>query len=91
MNPARRFRKRASRIDLREPAVLIKSDGTAENIIILDVSAAGFRVELPEGLHEEEIVSLRTKRCDDVPGQICWALGNQAGGLFLTAADALRL
>lgn len=75
MNPARGFRKQAPRIDLRQPAVLINSDGTAENIVILDVSAAGFRVELPGGLHKGEIVTPRAELRDDVPGQICWALG----------------
>ena len=36
--------KRAPRIDLRRPAVLINSDGVEFDVIILDVSNGGFRL-----------------------------------------------
>lgn len=78
------FNKRAPRIDLRRPAVLIDSDGVATDVLILDVSSGGFRLEVPEAPRIGEHVTLRVERCEDFPVQIRWALGNEAGGVFLS-------
>jgi PilZ domain-containing protein len=79
--------KRAHRVDLRQPAVLMNSDGVESNVFILDVSSGGFRLEISESLRVGELVTLRVERCDDFPAQIRWALGNEAGGVFLSRAD----
>jgi hypothetical protein len=81
------FNKRAPRIDLRRQAVLIDSDGVATDVLILDVSSGGFRLEVPEPPRIGEHVTLRVDRCEDFPAEIRWALGNEAGGVFLDPVD----
>jgi hypothetical protein len=78
--------KRAPRIDIRKPATVINSDGAAVEAIILDVSGSGFRLEVTESLRIGEFVTLRVDR-EDVPAQIRWTLGNEAGGAFLAPVD----
>lgn len=82
---------RPRRVDLRQPAVLINSDGTANKVLIVDMSAQGFCVEVPDELHKGEEITLRVEPSEDMPGRICWALGNRAGGAFLTPANAFAL
>jgi len=79
------FNKRAPRIDLRQPAVMIDSDGSSWDVTILDVSSGGFRLEVPESPRIGEFVTLHIGRDEHYEAQIRWALGNQAGGVFLTA------
>ena len=81
------FNNRAPRLDLRRPAVLIDSDGVATDVLILDVSSGGFRLEVPEAPRIGEHVTLRVERCEDFPAQIRWALGEQAGGIFITPVE----
>ena len=75
--------KRAPRVDLRRGAVMIDSDGREQDVIILDVSSGGFRLEATESPRIGEFVSLRVERGAEFPAQIRWALGNEAGGVFL--------
>ena len=77
--------KRAPRVDLRRPAVLIDSDDREQEVIILDVSSGGFRLEVTEAPRIGEFVKLRVERGEEFPAQIRWALGDEAGGVFLTA------
>jgi hypothetical protein len=77
--------KRAPRIDLRQPAVMIDSDGSEWNVTVLDVSSGGCRLQVPESPRIGEFVTLRVDRDEEIPVQIRWALGDQAGGVFLTA------
>lgn len=81
------FNKRAPRIDLRRPAVLINSDGDAMSVTVLDISSGGFRLEVPESPRIGEMVTLRVGREAELPAQIRWALGNEAGGVFLSAVN----
>lgn len=69
---------------------MIDSDGHESDAIILDVSSTGFRLELTDLVRVGELVTLRVER-DEIPGQIRWALGNEAGGVFLTSADGEQL
>jgi hypothetical protein len=85
MSSERGFNKRAPRIDLRREAVLIDSDGRESDVTILDISSGGFRLEVPESPRIGEFVTLRVEHRDEFPAQIRWALGDQAGGIFLTA------
>ena len=66
-------RMRAPRIDLRRPAVLVNSDGRPLDVIILDVSSGGFRVEVNDELREGECVRLQVDH-HDFPAQVRWAL-----------------
>ena len=79
--------KRAPRIDLRRSAVLINSDGDEFSATILDVSSGGFRLEIAETPRIGEHVTLCVDRGDKYPAQIRWALGNEAGGVFLTQVN----
>ena len=78
--------KRAPRIDVRKAAIVITSDGTEIGATILDVSGSGFRLHILEPLRIGEFVSLRVDD-GDVPAQIRWALGDEAGGSFLAPID----
>lgn len=82
------FSKRAPRVDLRRPAVLIDSDGRESDVIILDVSSGGFRLEVGESPRIGEFVTLRVEHREEFPAQIRWALGEQAGGVFLTSTGS---
>jgi hypothetical protein len=84
MNRRERFAKRAPRVDLRRPAIVIDSDGRSSPVTVLDVSSGGFRIEASESLHIGEFVRLLVEHSEDLPAQIRWVLGNEAGGVFLT-------
>jgi hypothetical protein len=81
------FNKRAPRIDLRHSAVLINSDGIESEVTVLDVSSGGFRIEVQESPRIGEFVTLRVEHREEFPAQIRWALGNEAGGVFLAPVD----
>jgi hypothetical protein len=82
---------RAPRIDLRRFAALIDSDGVETPVVILDVSRGGFRVEVAEELRVGERVTLRAEHGDRFPAEIRWALGKEAGGVFLAPVDEASL
>jgi hypothetical protein len=81
------FNKRAPRVSLRRPAVIIHEDGYEAAATIIDVSSGGFRMEVTESPRIGEFVTIRIDRGDPIEAQIRWALGNEAGGVFLTPAD----
>ena len=81
------FNKRAPRVNLRRPAIIIHEDGYEASVTILDVSSGGFRLEVTETPRIGEFVTLRIDRGEPVEAQIRWALGNEAGGVFLTPAE----
>ena len=74
---------RERRIDVRKQAVLVSSDGIETPVLVMDVSASGFRIETSDTPLIGEYVFLRVERYGDFPAQIRWALGNEAGGIFL--------
>jgi hypothetical protein len=78
------FSKRAPRVDLRRAAVVINSDGHASDVTILDISSGGFRLEAPDSLRIGEFATLCVERGKELPVQIRWVLGSEAGGIFLT-------
>jgi len=84
------FTKRAPRVDIRRPAVMIDSDGRESDVVILDISSGGFRLQIPESPRIGEFVTLRVERGEEFPTQIRWALGDEAGGVFLTSAGYER-
>ena len=80
------FHKRAPRVSLQRAALLIHEDGKQSHATILDVSSGGFRLEASETLRIGEVVALSIGRGEPIEAQIRWALGNEAGGVFLTPA-----
>jgi hypothetical protein len=64
---------------------MIDSDGSASDVTILDVSSGGFRLQLSESPRIGEFVTLHVGRDEHYEAQIRWALGDEAGGVFLTA------
>jgi hypothetical protein len=78
--------KRAPRVGLRREAILINSEGVESPIVILDVSSGGFRLEVTETPRIAEHVTIRVDR-EQFPAQIRWALGDEAGGVFLSQID----
>ncbi len=87
MSRIRGFNKRAPRVELRRPAVVINSDGVSADVTVLDVSSGGFRLEVSDDTRIGEFVTLCAERGDRFPAQIRWVLGNEAGGVFLTQVD----
>ena len=81
------YNKRAPRVSMRRPAVIIHEDGFEASATILDVSSGGFRLEVTESPRIGEFVRLQIDRGKPIEAQIRWALGNEAGGVFLTPAD----
>ena len=82
--------KRAPRVDVRKPAIVVNSDGDEISVTILDISGSGFRLHVLEKLNIGEFVRLRV---DDeiLSAQIRWVLGDEAGGAFLANADEKEL
>ena len=78
---------RGHRIEVAHDATLVLDDGSEQSVTITDVSSGGFRLvsegTLPIGAH----VFLRVPRYGDFPAQIRWALGTDAGGVFLEPVD----
>lgn len=79
--------KRSPRVDVRCPAILVDSSGGERQVTILDLSNGGFRLEISESPRIGEFVTVRVERNAGFPAQIRWALGNEAGGVFLTPVD----
>jgi hypothetical protein len=66
---------------------MVDSDGSASDVTILDVSSGGFRLQLFESPRIGEFVTLHVGRDEHYEAQIRWALGDEAGGVFLTAVS----
>ncbi len=75
--------RRSTRISVDIDAVLTTSDGHCCKVIVRDLSAEGFRLELEDEVLVGEQVSLQVGRARALAGQIVWALGREAGGRFL--------
>jgi hypothetical protein len=87
MARVRDFSKRAPRVDVRRTAVLVDSDGGEAGVVILDVSSGGFRLKVEELPRIGEMVTLRVDKSEEYAAQIRWALGDEAGGVFLTPVN----
>ena len=75
--------KRAPRTVGRHDALIVDSAGRQVACTVTDISGGGFRVYTEETFSIGEYVALRVPRYGDFPAQIRWALGQDAGGLFL--------
>ena len=74
---------RRQRIEVSYDATLVTAQGAEHIVTITDVSAGGFRLHSDVTIPIGEHVFLRVDRYGDFPAQIRWALGSDAGGVFL--------
>jgi hypothetical protein len=74
---------RRQRIQVAHDATLVTARGAEHPVTITDVSAGGFRLRTDVTMAIGEHVFLRVDRYGDFPAQIRWALGPDAGGVFL--------
>jgi hypothetical protein len=81
------FIKRAPRIDLDRPAVLIDSEGSQQHVTVLDISSGGFKLRVETLPRIGDHVRLRVEGSAEIEAQIRWAVGDEAGGVFLTPVD----
>ena len=81
------FSKRAPRVGLRLPAILVREDSSEEQVTVIDVSSGGFKLEISEAPRIGEFVGLRVDKSGLIDAQIRWVLGDEAGGVFLSPVD----
>ena len=75
--------KRAPRVDTSIDAVLTDSDGNRMKVVVLDISREGCRLEADGALKIGERIDLHVPRYGNYPAQVRWAVGNEAGAIFL--------
>jgi hypothetical protein len=80
------YKKRAPRVALGRAAVLANSQGAESDVVIVNISAGGFRVKMQDPPPVGELVTLLVERGVAFAGQIRWVLGEDAGGVFLNPA-----
>lgn len=81
--------KRNPRVEVRHKGVLIDSEGVESDVIVTDISAEGCRLQTDGTPLIGEEVHLRVGRMGDYPGQIRWALGDEAGMVFTGPVQAV--
>ena len=77
------FIKRAPRVDTNFKAALTDSDGHRVPVLVLDISREGCRLETDGTLKIGEKIELEVPKYGIFPAQVRWALGNEAGAVFL--------
>ena len=75
--------KRAPRVDTNIDAALTDSDGSRMEVVVLDISREGCRLETDGALKIGERIELHVPRYGTFPAQVRWAVGNEAGAVFL--------
>jgi hypothetical protein len=75
--------KRAPRVATRYDAEVTDSDGGTVPVVVIDISRDGCRMETDGSLRIGEEVEIQVDRYGSFPAQIRWALGNEAGAVFL--------
>jgi hypothetical protein len=79
--------KRAPRVDLRRPGVLVHEDGRETEVSVLDVSSRGFRLEVQQPPAIGEKVILRVDKFSQFPVEIRWVRDGEAGGVLVAPVD----
>ena len=82
--------KRSTRVDVRSNGVLVDSDGVSIDVVVIDISKDGCRLETQDTLMIGEHVRLRVGRIGDYPAQVRWALGNVAGLEFTGPVEEIN-
>ena len=75
--------KRAPRVDTNINASVTDSDGSSLDVVVLDISREGCRLEADGTLKIGEKIELNVPRYGTFPAQIRWAMGKEAGAVFL--------
>lgn len=75
--------KRAPRIDGEHEALVVDSEGRLYPVKILDISSGGFKLQADETFRIGEYIGIRVSKYGEFSAQIRWALGTEAGGVFL--------
>ena len=75
--------ERPKRVDVSIEAVLTTADRHSFTVMVRDLSANGFRLELDEEVLVGEHVLLQVGSREPLGAEIKWALGREAGGHFL--------
>lgn len=78
--------KRAPRVDTRFKTRLTDSDGSIFDVVVVDISREGCRLETDGSLRIGERVEIEVPKHGNYAAQIRWALGNEAGAVFLDTA-----
>ena len=66
----------------RHPAVLVRDDGSEDAVTITECTERGFRLAVILRPNLGERVAIRVDGARDLPAQIRWAHGSEAGGSF---------
>lgn len=77
------FIKRSPRVDTNFMTKLIDSDGNVVAVTVVDLSREGCRLETDATLKIGEHVQIEVPKYGNFAAQIRWALGNEAGAIFL--------
>ena len=75
--------KRAPRVDTNFEASLTDSDGGKIPVLVTDISREGCRLEADGSLKIGEQIQIEVPKYGTFPAQIRWAVGNEAGAVFL--------
>jgi hypothetical protein len=75
--------KRAPRVDTRFQTRLTDSDGSIIDVTVIDISREGCRLQTDGSLRIGENVQIEVPKHGSFAAQIRWALGNEAGAVFL--------
>jgi hypothetical protein len=75
--------KRGPRVSTDLRATLLRESGQELEVVITDISKDGFKLASETQLTIGERIDLRVPKTGDVPAQIRWAIGGEAGGVFL--------
>ena len=75
--------KRAPRVDTKFSTTLTDSDGNTLSVMVLDISREGCRMQTDGSLKIGENVQIKVPKYGTFPAQIRWALGDEAGAVFL--------
>ena len=81
------FIKRSPRVTTNYKTSLTDSDGSTVPVVVVDISKEGCRLETDGSLQIGEHVEISVGRLGTYPAQIRWALGNEAGAVFLRPVD----
>ena len=79
--------KRSPRVATNYKTSVKDSDGVTVPVVVVDISKEGCRLETDGSLQIGEKVEISVGRLGTYPAQIRWALGNEAGAVFLRPVD----
>ena len=75
--------KRGPRVSTDLNGKVLRTSGEEIDVVITDISKDGFKLSSDAQLLIGERIDLRVPKTGDVPAQIRWAVGKEAGGVFL--------